>query len=57
MKIHRIRKESAEGMAHDVITDYRWVCSCGMRSAWFPTGIRRDASAQRHLDKHSTEGN
>ncbi len=33
--------------------EYRWKCTCGKRSAWFPTVERRDAAKDRHLANHA----
>lgn len=32
--------------------EYRWKCTCGKRSAWFPTVARRDAARDRHESSH-----
>lgn len=30
---------------------YRWVCTCGLKSAWFSTQERRDTMAKRHRER------
>lgn len=55
MSKHGIWKVRAEGYAHDVLWDYRWVCECGRKSVWFSDITRRDASAERHLAKYEGE--
>jgi hypothetical protein len=52
MTDHKIRKVATEGKNHDVVWDYRWICSCGMKSAWFTSAARRDAAVNRHLAKN-----
>ena len=32
--------------------EFRWTCTCGNRSVWFPTAERRDAAQAKHVKSH-----
>lgn len=34
--------------------EYRWTCTCGKKSVWFPTYERREAAKERHIASHVT---